>query len=52
MPLHVQHAAAIAGVDAVLGDGCQLDEPDTAYQGPLYHLPERLDRVTALREAA
>ncbi|GIM96867.1 methyltransferase [Paractinoplanes toevensis] len=57
MPLHVQHAAAIGGVDAVLGEARRLDEPDSAYQatlllGPLYHLPERRDRVTALREAA
>jgi SAM-dependent methyltransferase len=57
MPLHVQHASAIPGVDAVVGDARRLDEPDNAYQatlllGPLYHLPERQDRVTALREAA
>ena len=57
MPLHVQHAGAIAGVDAVLGDARRLAEPDAGYQavlllGPLYHLPDRRDRVTALREAA
>ncbi|MBO3741253.1 class I SAM-dependent methyltransferase [Actinoplanes flavus] len=57
MPLHVQHAGAIDGVDAVLGDARRLAEPDAAYQatlllGPLYHLPDRRDRVTALREAA
>ena len=57
IPLHVQHAGAIAGVDAVLGDARQLDEADDVYQatlvlGPLYHLPDRRDRVTALREAA
>ncbi|SDT65066.1 class I SAM-dependent methyltransferase [Actinoplanes derwentensis] len=57
MPMHVQHAGTIAGVDAVLGDARRLDEPDAAYQatlllGPLYHLPDRQDRVTALREAA
>jgi len=57
MPLHVQHASVIAGVDAVLGDARQLDESDASYQatlllGPLYHLPDRRDRVTALREAA
>jgi SAM-dependent methyltransferase len=56
MPLHVRHAAAIAGVHAVLGDARRLDEPDAGYQvtlllGPLYHLPDRRDRVTALREA-
>jgi SAM-dependent methyltransferase len=57
MPLHVQHAGAIVGVDAVLGDARRLAEPDAVYQatlllGPLYHLPDRRDRVTALREAA
>ncbi|MBB2947870.1 SAM-dependent methyltransferase [Actinoplanes lutulentus] len=57
MPLHVEHAGAIDGVDAVLGDARRLDEPDAAYQatlllGPLYHLPDRDERVTALREAA
>jgi SAM-dependent methyltransferase len=57
VPLHVRHAGAIAGVDAVLGDARRLDEPDAAYQatlllGPLYHLPDRRDRVAALREAA
>jgi SAM-dependent methyltransferase len=57
VPLHVQHAGEIAGVDAVLGDARRLAEPDAAYQatlllGPLYHLPDRADRVTALREAA
>ncbi|MEU4245553.1 methyltransferase domain-containing protein [Actinoplanes sp. NPDC026619] len=56
MPLHVAHAGAIAGVEAVLGDARELAEPDDGYQatlllGPLYHLPERGDRVTALREA-
>lgn len=57
MPFHVRQAAEISGVDAVLGDARRLDEPDAGYQatlllGPLYHLPVRRDRVTALREAA
>ncbi|MEU8238899.1 methyltransferase domain-containing protein [Actinoplanes missouriensis] len=57
MPLHVAHAATIDGVDAVLGDARRLDEEDDSYQvtlllGPLYHLPERADRIAALREAA
>jgi SAM-dependent methyltransferase len=57
IPLHVRHAGAIPGVDAVLGDARRLAEPDAAYQatlllGPLYHLPDRRDRVAALREAA
>jgi SAM-dependent methyltransferase len=57
VPLHVEHAGAIPGVDAALGDARRLTEPDDAYQatlllGPLYHLTERRDRVTALAEAA
>lgn len=57
MPSHVRHAGEITGVDAVLGDARRLDEPDDFYQatlllGPLYHLPERQERVAALREAA
>lgn len=57
MPLHVEHAGTIAGVDAVRGDARRLDEPDACYQatlllGPLYHLPDRRDRIMALREAA
>jgi SAM-dependent methyltransferase len=53
----VRHAGTIEGVDAVLGDARRLEEPDDAYQatlllGPLYHLPDREDRVAALREAA
>jgi SAM-dependent methyltransferase len=57
VPLHVQHAGAIPGVDAVLGDARRLVEPTGAYRaslllGPLYHLPDRRERVAALREAA
>jgi SAM-dependent methyltransferase len=53
---HVAHATTIPGVDAVQGDARRLDEPDDTYaatllMGPLYHLTEREDRVTALREA-
>ncbi|BBH69253.1 methyltransferase [Actinoplanes sp. OR16] len=57
VPLHVTHAGAIDGVDAVLGDARRLDEPPARYDatlllGPLYHLTDRADRITALREAA
>jgi SAM-dependent methyltransferase len=52
-------AAAASGPARILdgGDARRLDEPDAAYQatlllGPLYHLPERRDRVAAVREAA
>lgn len=55
VPLHVQ-AASAAGLDAVLGDARALPEPDASFDvvlllGPLYHLPERTDRVRALAEA-
>jgi SAM-dependent methyltransferase len=57
VPLHVRHAAEIPGVEAVIGDARRLDEPDDAYAvtlllGPLYHLPDRGDRLAVLREAA
>ena len=57
VPLHVAEAATIAGVKAGHGDARQLDEPDNGYQatlllGPLYHLTDRAERITALREAA
>ncbi|MFG1927015.1 class I SAM-dependent methyltransferase [Cryptosporangium sp. NPDC048952] len=56
VPSHVAHAGSIPGVDAVLGDARQLDEPSDTYAatlllGPLYHLTERGDRIAALREA-
>jgi len=57
VPLHVTRAAAIPGVQAAPGDARRLEEPDGRYQatlllGPLYHLTDRADRITALREAA
>ncbi|MQY10587.1 hypothetical protein SRB5_06980 [Streptomyces sp. RB5] len=57
VPLHVTQAAALPGVTARTGDARRLDCPDAAYDavlllGPLYHLPERADRLRALREAA
>jgi len=57
VPLHVAHAASIPGVTAAVGDARRLDEPGAAYDavvllGPLYHLPDRVERVAALREAA
>ena len=57
VPDHVAAADALPGVTAVLGDARHLPEPDASADavrlfGPLYHLPERADRVTAWREAA
>lgn len=42
---------------ASVGDARALDQPDGSYDavllfGPLYHLPERVDRIQALEEAA
>ncbi|MGV9375222.1 class I SAM-dependent methyltransferase [Nonomuraea sp. NPDC003707] len=56
VPLHVQEASALPGVSARLGDARDLPVPsgraDAALLlGPLYHLPERADRVRALAEA-
>ncbi|MER5636792.1 class I SAM-dependent methyltransferase [Kitasatospora sp. NPDC002227] len=56
VPLHVAQAAELPGVTARLGDARALDVPDAAYDavlllGPLYHLPDRADRIRALAEA-
>jgi ubiquinone/menaquinone biosynthesis C-methylase UbiE len=63
LPLHVEMArqASQAQPDAplasiVVGDAHSLKRPDTSVDvvllfGPLYHLTERADRLTALREA-
>lgn len=56
VPLHVDQAARIPGVTARLGDARELPACNAAYDavlmlGPLYHLPERTDRVQALAEA-
>lgn len=54
---HVAAAAEHPWVTAALGDARRLDVPDGVASGvlllgPLYHLPDRIDRVQALREAA
>jgi ubiquinone/menaquinone biosynthesis C-methylase UbiE len=62
IPLHVEQAAeaAVAQPDhpftAAIGDARALEAPDTTCDavlllGPLYHLTERSDRITALSEA-
>ncbi|WP_445283152.1 class I SAM-dependent methyltransferase [Streptomyces sp. DSM 118148] len=56
VPLHIARAARLPGVTARLGDARALDAPDASADvvlllGPLYHLPERADRVRALTEA-
>ena len=56
VPLQVERAARLPGVTARLGDARALDAPDTSVDvvmllGPLYHLPEREDRIRALAEA-
>jgi SAM-dependent methyltransferase len=54
---HVTAAGALPGVTAVEGDARQLPVPDACFDavlllGPLYHLTDRADRLTAWREAA
>ncbi|MFJ2889660.1 class I SAM-dependent methyltransferase [Streptomyces sp. NPDC087305] len=56
VPLHVEQAAQLPGVEARVGDARELPDQDASYDvvlllGPLYHLPERADRVRALSEA-
>ena len=56
VPAHVAQAAHIPGVTAALGDARALDAPTDSVDvvllfGPLYHLPERDDRIAALTEA-
>jgi len=56
VPAHVAAAGALPGVTAVEGDARDLPAADASADavllfGPLYHLPERADRVTAWREA-
>jgi SAM-dependent methyltransferase len=56
VPLHVERAGRTPGVRATLGDARSLDLPDASADavlllGPLYHLPERADRLRALTEA-
>ena len=57
VPLHVEQAASRhPGIDAVLGDARDLNEPYAAYDvvlllGPLYHLVQAEDRLRALSEA-
>lgn len=58
VPLHVEQARAATGklASAEVGDARALSLPDASVDavlllGPLYHLPERADRVQALREA-
>ncbi|MEV6511064.1 class I SAM-dependent methyltransferase [Streptomyces sp. NPDC051642] len=55
VPLHVEQAGRLPGVTARTGDARALPAQDASYDvvlllGPLYHLPERADRVRALSE--
>ncbi|MGY1496388.1 class I SAM-dependent methyltransferase [Streptomyces sp. QTS52] len=56
VPLHVDQAGRLPGVTVRLGDARALPAEDASCDvvlilGPLYHLPERPDRVRALAEA-
>ncbi|MFJ5546730.1 class I SAM-dependent methyltransferase [Streptomyces sp. NPDC093225] len=57
VPKHVTQATAVAGVTAELGDARSLSAAAGTYDvvlllGPLYHLHDKTDRISALREAA
>jgi ubiquinone/menaquinone biosynthesis C-methylase UbiE len=61
VPMHVSEAAALAAhsgqpFTATVGDARDLEQADDSFDvallfGPLYHLPERNDRLGALSEA-
>ncbi|WP_035841256.1 class I SAM-dependent methyltransferase [Kitasatospora azatica] len=56
VPLHVEQAGRLPGVTALHGDARALEAADDSVDlalllGPLYHLPERADRLRALAEA-
>ena len=56
VPAHVAKAAASGVVTGLVGDARELPWEDERFDaalllGPLYHLPERADRVAALAEA-
>ena len=57
VPEHVEQAATLGGgITAAVGDARSLEEPDATADvvlllGPLYHLIDGEDRLTALREA-
>jgi ubiquinone/menaquinone biosynthesis C-methylase UbiE len=56
VPLHVEQARAAGLASAEVGDARALSLPDDSVDavlllGPLYHLPERPDRIQALGEA-
>ncbi|MFD9604773.1 class I SAM-dependent methyltransferase [Streptomyces sp. NPDC059970] len=56
VPHHLTQASAYADCTTELGDARTLTAPDDSHDaalllGPLYHLPDRHDRITALREA-
>ncbi|MBF9071875.1 class I SAM-dependent methyltransferase [Streptacidiphilus fuscans] len=53
---HTEQAAERAGCSVEVGDARELAAPDTSVDvalllGPLYHLPDRTDRIQALAEA-
>ncbi|MFI1182503.1 class I SAM-dependent methyltransferase [Streptomyces sp. NPDC020799] len=56
VPKHLAQAAEYADCSTELGDARALTAEDDAYDcalllGPLYHLPDRADRIAALHEA-
>jgi SAM-dependent methyltransferase len=56
VPLHIEQARAAGIEHAQLGDARSLQYEDAAFDavlllGPLYHLPDRTERIDAVREA-
>jgi SAM-dependent methyltransferase len=56
LAMHVEHALRDGRFEADVGDARAIDAPEERYDavllmGPLYHLTERRDRITALAEA-
>jgi ubiquinone/menaquinone biosynthesis C-methylase UbiE len=56
VPLHIEQASALGLASAAVGDARRLPFEDERFDavlllGPLYHLPERADRIAALAEA-
>ena len=57
MPLHIEQASEAGVARTTLGDARELPWQEASFDavllfGPMYHLPDREDRVIALREAA
>ena len=57
VPLHCAQAAGLVPGRVELGEGARVPHADSSFDnvlllGPLYHLPDRVDRAAVLQEAA